>query len=73
MDNPITNQAQARTAEEYVEYLSGKLRESEGDVVEMDRLLNEMIEIAGNLADYKEGDEWRQPKIRLVTNNGKLV
>ena len=72
-DNPIKNEAQAKTAETYVEYLAAKLRVAGADATEMDECLNKMIEIAHDLADFREGAEWREPIAKLVVHNRGLM
>lgn len=72
-DNPIKNEAQAQTAETYVEYLAAKLRIAEGDPEAMDKYLNEMIAISQDLADFREGAEWREPIAKLVVHNRGLM
>lgn len=64
MDNPIQNPAQVRTVEQYIVYLSAKIKLPETSIPESYQILQEMKELKEQVDDYKQNTA-----IRLVVDN----
>lgn len=72
-DNPITNEAQAKTALAYVDYLFNELRAGDAGEAEMDLMLDRMVEVTTNIADYEYDNTKAKEdatKLKLVVDNG---